>query len=102
MSRHAARILLASLGAAFQIIGLIWALAEVTLAREREFDEGGALGRVVRFLFPAKPQPRHTSAKIAPYRTTALISLGKPERETELQRVARELNNLQVEVQHLS
>jgi hypothetical protein len=82
-----------------QIAGFFWALAEASLARGHEFREG-LPWRIWNRLFGGPPPQLVTGVTMVPHETDAVLTLGEPPNEKEVERVARELANLRSEFQY--
>ncbi|MEA2199441.1 MAG: hypothetical protein QOI89_37 [Solirubrobacteraceae bacterium] len=97
MSVEALRLLLALLGAGFQIASFTWALVDASRARGREFGEYGLPRRVwnwLAFWLGPPPEVRSVSASVSGgVRMTGSVTAVKSP-ESDVERLGRELAQL--------
>lgn len=102
MNADTLRLLLALLGAGFQIAGFTWALVDASLARGREFEEYGLPRRIwnwFAFWLGPPPKPQHISVAISESLglSSTLTAIKSP--ESDIERLGREIGELSATVQ---
>jgi outer membrane murein-binding lipoprotein Lpp len=108
MSTKTLRLLLALAGASLQIAGFTWAMVDASLARGREFGEYGLLRRTwmrvcnwLAFWLGPQPQPKSVSVALSSSVGLSGSLTGIKTPESEIERLARELQKLSATVERL-